>query len=78
MRPISLRRARAPRGPLGSIRSIASIALFLAASACGGGMGGGGGSHGPTPLTIATTSIPPAGQNVPYSSVFHASGGSGP
>src|SRR5262245_60532751 len=70
MRPQPVRRFCPRWGILGSI---GLTFLCLAASACGGG--GGGRS---TPLAIATTTLPAAGQNVPYSSAFQASGGSGP
>src|SRR5262245_64556849 len=71
MRPPSLRR----RVGLGIVGSIALTILSLAVSACGGG---GGGGERSTPLAIATTTLPAAGQNVPYSLTFQASGGSGP
>lgn len=68
-RPEVLMRSKSSRG-----LAVLACALALLFPACGGG-GGGGGS---TPLAIATTALPPAGQGVPYSTTLAASGGTGP
>ena len=56
-----------------------ALAGSLLGSGCGmGGGGGGGGGGGPVAVQILTTSLPPAGQSVPYTTILQASGGMGP
>lgn len=54
-----------------------SVAALVLLAGCGGG-GGGGGGEAPAALRIATTALPAAGHQMPYSVALQATGGRAP